>query len=132
MSKSKEGIQIGATKQFSNFRCVKCHKYLVPLTEEKMTLFGFTERQKERIRNYPDKLSHFCPSCMTAYQRQQNPISEESENCPYCGEELDFLEHEGELTDVLWCEECKKAFLAGEETLKKIQKYEQKRKQTEE
>ena len=129
MSKSKEGIQIGATKKFSEFRCPKCQSYLVPLTEEKMSLFGFTEKQKQRIREYPDKLTHFCPRCMKAFQRQENPVSEELENCPYCGQELTLLEHEGEYTDVLYCEECKKPFLAEEETLEKIQKLEKKRKQ---
>lgn len=64
---------------------------------------------------------------MVGFQREEKPLSEELENCPYCGEELSFLEHEGELTDVLYCGKCEKAFLAEEETLKKIRKYEQKR-----
>ena len=132
VSKSKEGIQLKATKKFSNFRCPKCHSSLVPLTEEKMTLFGFTEPQKQRIREYPDKLTHFCPRCMKAYQRQETPISEESANCPYCGSELAFLKYEGELTDILYCEECKKGFKAEDEEIKKIQKYALKREQSNE
>ena len=92
-----------------------------------MNVFDFTEKQKEKVRQHG--LTHFCPRCSRGYQRQENPVSEELENCPYCGQELTLLEHEGELTDVLYCGECEKAFLAGDETLKKIQKLEQKRKQ---
>lgn len=126
MSQSKAGTQLGKTKKFSKYRCVKCHSYLIPLTEEKMIMFNFTYEQREKVRKHG--LTHFCLRCSRGYQRQENPISEKSENCPYCGEELGFLEHEGELTDILYCESCKKGFLAEEETLKKIRKYEEERK----
>lgn len=94
-----------------------------------MTKFNFTEKQKQKIRQYPQKLNYFCPRCMKAYQRKENPVSEESANCPDCGSEMHFVEYKGELIDVFWCEECEKAFLAEDEELKKIEKYEKKRKQ---
>ena len=123
MLKSKEGIQLGATKKFSNYRCVKCHFYLVPLTEEKMALFGFTDKQKQRVKEYPEKLTHFCPKCMKAYQRQEKPLSEDLENCEYCGSELVLTSYEGEVTNILWCPECKKAYqITDERTLAKIGK----------
>ena len=78
MSNSKTGTQLGKAKKFSNFRCVRCHSYLLPLTEEKMDLLDFTPKQREKVRQY--HLTHFCPRCSRGYQRQENPVSEESEN----------------------------------------------------
>lgn len=86
-----------------------------------MELFGFTRKQKQKVREH--ELTHFCPRCMRGYQREEKPLSEESENCPYCGEELIFLRHKGKLLNVLWCEKCKKAFTVEGETLKKIEEY---------
>ena len=124
MSEFETEKRLGKPRKFSKYRCVKCKRYLVPLTEEKMDLFDFTLKQREEVREY--QLTHFCPFCMRGYQREEKPLSEESANCPYCGEELAFLTYEGELTDVLWCEECEKPFLAEGEELKKIQRYAQK------
>ncbi len=121
MSQSKVGTQLGKAKKFSDYRCVKCHSYLVPLTEEKMGLFDFTSKQKQKVREYG--LTHFCPRCMRGYQREEQPLSKESANCPYCGKELSFVEYEGEVIPVFWCEKCEEAFLAEGEELKKIRKY---------
>lgn len=63
---------------------------------------------------------------MRGYQREKKPSSKESENCPYCGEELAFLRYKGILTNGLYCEGCKKVFLAGENGVKKIEKYAEK------
>ena len=125
MSQSKTGTQLGKAKKFSNYRCVKCHSYLIPLTEEKMSLLDFTPKQREKVRQYG--LTHFCPRCMKGYQREEKPVSEESANCPYCGSELAFLRYEGELTNILYCENCEKGFVAENEELKKIQKYAEQR-----
>ena len=124
MSESRIGTKLGKHKKFSNYRCVKCHYYLVPCTEEKMDLFEFTPKQKEKIRQHG--LTHFCPNCMTGYQREEKSVSEESANCPFCGEELSFLRYEGEITNILYCENCKQGFVAEKEELKKIQKYAEK------
>lgn len=127
MSESRIGTQLGKAKKFSNYRCVRCRSYLVPLTEEKMNMFDFTPEQREKVRKHG--LTHFCPRCARGYQRQETPVSEESENCPYCGSELSFLTYKGELTNILYCEECKKPFLAEKEGLKKIRKYAEKTEQ---
>jgi len=93
------------------------------LTEEKMALLGFTDKQKQRVKEYPEKLTHFCPKCMKAYQRQEKPLSEDLENCEYCGSELVLTSYEGEVTNILWCPECKKAYqITDERTLAKIGK----------
>ena len=123
MSESRMGTRLGKTKKFSNYRCVKCHSYLIPLTEEKMDLLDFTPKQKEKVREHG--LTHFCPRCMRGYQRIEQPLSEKSDNCPYCGKELSFVKYEEELIPVFWCEECEKAFLVEKEGLKKIRKYEE-------
>lgn len=124
MSQSKTVTQLGKAKKFSNYRCVKCHSYLIPLTEEKMDLFDFTPKQRQKVREHG--LTYFCPRCMRGYQREEKPLSEESANCPYCGEELAFLTYEGELTNVLYCVECEQAFKPSEEGLDKIRKYAEK------
>lgn len=67
MSKSKTVTQLGKAKKFSDFRCVICHRYLVPCTEEKMILFNLTSEQKETISKHG--LNYFCPVCMRGYQR---------------------------------------------------------------
>ena len=95
-----------------------------------MDLFDFTPKQKQKVREHG--LTHFCPRCMKGYQREEKPLSEESANCPYCGEELSFLRYEGELTNILYCENCKQGFIAEDEELKKIQKYALKREQSNE
>ena len=69
MSESKTVTQLGKAKKFSNFRCIKCHHYLVPCTEEKMDLFNLTSEQKEKITKYG--LNYFCPICMRGYQRTE-------------------------------------------------------------
>jgi len=69
VSKSKTVKQLGKAKKFSNFRCIRCHHYLVPCTEEKMDLFNFTSEQKEKVRN--QKLTHFCAVCKRGYQRMR-------------------------------------------------------------
>lgn len=127
MSESRIGTQLGKAKKFSNFRCVKCHSYLILLTEQKTDLFDFTPKQKEKVRQHG--LTHFCPRCSRGYQRTEKPLSQESENCPYYDSELSFVKYEEELIPILWCQECEKAFLAEKEDLKKIRKYAKKTKQ---
>ena len=109
MSSSKIGTQLGKTKKFSSFRCPRCRSSLIPLTEEKMNVFGFTPKQREKVRQYG--LNYFCLNCSRGYQRQEKPLSQESANCPICGSEMHFVEYKGELIDVFWCEECEEAFL---------------------
>ena len=127
MSQSKTGTQLRKAKKFSNYRCVKCHSYLVPLTEEKMDLFDFSSEQKEKVRQHG--LTHFCSRCMKGYQRTEQPLSEETENCPYCGKELSFVKYRGKTIPVLWCKNCEEALIPEtKEGLKKIQKYAEKTK----
>lgn len=121
MSESKIGAQLGQTKKFSHYRCIKCHRYLVPCTDEKMDLFGLSQQQKQKLREH--QCTHFCPRCMKGFQREEQPLSNESENCCYCGEELAFLRYRGMLIKALYCEGCKKIFVAEENGVKKIEKY---------
>ena len=121
MSESKTSTPLGKTKRFSDFRCTRCHSYLLPLTEEIMAQLGFTLAQKQKIKKY--ELTHFCLKCMRGYQREEKPLSKESENCAFCGNELLFLRHKGEVIDILWCIQCEEGFKADEGTLKKIEEY---------
>ena len=113
-------------KPFPKYRCLKkkCRMALTPLDE-----VTFEQRDDIRKELLSRGYTHICLKCLTVYERERKPISEESANCPNCGSEMHFVEYEGELIDVFWCEECKEGFKAEEEELKKIEKYEQKRKQ---
>jgi len=121
---SKVRTELGKTKKFSNYRCVICRHYLVPCIDEKMDLFGLSHQQKQKLREH--QCTHFCPRCMKGFQREEQPLSEESENCPFCGEELAFLRYKGMLTNVFWCLNCKRGFEAEQDGLKKIEKYAEK------
>lgn len=116
-------------------RCLKCYGYLIPLKDRKGEETVFTHRGRPvHYGGRPiaqilieKEYTHLCPRCFIAYAKEEEkPLNEESVECPICGNELAFLKYEGELTDLLWCLECKKGFKAGDEELKKIEKYAEK------
>ena len=107
------------------YRCSKCKRNLYSLDEV------FFVKNKDHIRKQliSQGYTHICLKCLIAYERTQRPQSGELEPCPICGNELAFLRYEGELTNVLWCEECEQAFLPDEKGLDKIRKYAEKTRQ---
>ena len=107
------------------FRCSKCHRPLIPIDEVTFKPSNLRETLKQH------GFTHLCVDCKMGFARETKPRSEESENCPYCGEQLVFLRHRGMLTNALYCEDCKKAFLVDENGVKKIEKYDEKTRKNE-